>query len=1401
MGSYHPAATYRLQFHEDFTFRDAAKAVSYLAKLGIRTLYASPVFQAAVGSAHGYDVTVPDALNKALGDEEDLSSLIAALHRRKMGWLQDVVPNHMSFSTENPWIADLLTRGRSSSYYGTFDLYDDHPDEELRRGIMFPFLGKPVGQVIWDGEMTLQIGRKGFFFSYYSHVLPVSMEALPAVLETGMDNELPSGLLDLLHGEVDADRWEMRMEELFGDYERGAELSGYLDRCLDRINADPELIRLILSRLSYLPVHWKETEQRINYRRFFTINGLICLNIQDPAVFERYHRRIGEWVNKGWFDGLRIDHIDGLYDPAAYLARIRELCGGRPYVVVEKILEKEEELPERWPVDGTTGYEFLAQVNNLLTRKENKKAFLRHYSEWIASELEAESFFVEKKRFILHHRMKGELDLLVHQCMETGWFEGEPEGREKVREALAEFMVHFPVYRLYEVPSTFGDAERELIESVFSHVSGSGRDDPEFSRVLGKLKKMWLGSSLSGPGQSADVDHLFRRIMQYTGPLMAKGLEDTAYYAFAPFLAHNEVGDSPDYFGISLKEFHRKMIRRREAFPRALNTLSTHDTKRGEDARARLQVLSSLPGVWIGKTTRWHDMNLEIREESGAPAIPSKADEYLIYQSLVAHLPMEGRIDDPLIERFRDFLLKALREAKENTSWSEPDPRYEELTLSFAGQILRDDHSFRKELEEFAGEIIPHGMIHSITQTLLKLTAPGVPDTYQGCETWNLSFVDPDNRRPVDFRKLSRDLDRMIRKAGRDKKRLMEELWKEKESGRVKQWVTHLALKLRNADPDLFDKGSYLPLEVKGRHRQHVIAFIRQYHDSWLLVALPLHSAGMPEEHRWEKTRIVLPEMSPVKWKHLLTGETYSQDGDLPLKKLFRTVPFALCNGIPNQPVKRAGILMHVSSLPGPFGTGDFGRGAFDFIDFLHRSGQQYWQILPLSVTSALTHHSPYGSESAFAGNTHFIDPSHLADSGLLQPDQFLPWKLPETERADYPAADRIKRSMLDLAFARFRRDPPAGMKERFAEYRERESYWLRDYALYRTLKNHFGGRPWFEWPAVYRNRKAGALSEFSRHNAEPIDRIQFEQFIFSEQWARIKEYAHEKGIRIFGDIPIYIDRDSSDLWAHPHLFLLNPDGSPKALAGVPPDYFNEEGQLWGMPLYDWDAMEQENYRWWITRLEKNLQWYDLLRLDHFRGFEAYWEVPTGERTAKNGRWIRGPGEKLFDAIQRRFPHMPFVAEDLGQITQEVYDLRDKYGLPGMKVVQFGFGDHMAFSHHYPGNIPYRSIAYTGTHDNNTMKGWFRKEADRATLKRYRSYTGNKLKEKNVHREMIRLAYGSPARLVVVPIQDWLGLDEQNRMNFPSTITGNWLWRADRDQLTQKLEKQIRKSVKIFGRY
>jgi 4-alpha-glucanotransferase len=510
--------------------------------------------------------------------------------------------------------------------------------------------------------------------------------------------------------------------------------------------------------------------------------------------------------------------------------------------------------------------------------------------------------------------------------------------------------------------------------------------------------------------------------------------------------------------------------------------------------------------------------------------------------------------------------------------------------------------------------------------------------------------------------------------------------------------------------------------------------------------------------------------------------------------------PVSAVDSTSPSPERSAGILLHISSLPGDFGIGDFGPGSKLFINFLEKASQHYWQVLPLSITNSLNNYSPYSSHSAFAGNTMFIDPLKLAGEGLINTSGLSRYRIKPGDHVDFKSAAKAKENITREAYDTFRKQAGDKLQEEYTNFVEKERYWIDDFALYESLYNHFGNQPWNSWPEDFRDRNQEKLREYSESHAYELGLVKFSQFIFSKQWMEVKSCANNKGIKIFGDIPVYIDYNSADVWSHPGLFQLKSDMSMKAVAGVPPDYFNEEGQRWGMPIFNWKAMEKDHFTWWLRRIEKNLQWFDLLRLDHFRGFSAYWEIPAEEKTAVNGKWVKGPGTKLFDAICQRFPGMPFVAEDLGMIDQDVYDLRDRYELPGMKVLQFGFGENHDTNGHYPRNIDRHTVVYTGTHDNNTLKGWYTREANQKIIEQLNIITGKKITIKNVHREMIHLAYGTRAGMAIIPMQDWLGLREKSRMNYPATTNGNWKWRLNRRTLSGKLARRIHKLAILYNR-
>ncbi|MFW5821079.1 MAG: malto-oligosyltrehalose synthase [Bacteroidota bacterium] len=835
MNPYNPVSTYRIQFYKDFTFRDAEEVTDYLHSLGIKTIYASPIFQAVKGSVHGYDVTDPLQLNEEIGNKEDFDSLIQKIHEKGMGWIQDFVPNHMAFSSENPWIFDLLLKGNKSRFYSFFDLFADHPDKDLQEKIMLPFFGKEIDEVVNEKELKIEFNEKGFTFRYYENSYPVSIGAYQTLFKFSSFKKIPDSILKFQNS-LSSSAFMEEVGKLYHAYTRKDTLYKFINNCLEEVNSDPSLIKKLLKELSFIPVYWKETEKRINYRRFFTINSLICLNIHKKEVFRIYHSFLKILLEQKYLDGLRVDHVDGLADPNKYLDDLRALSGPDSYIIVEKILEENEKLPETWPVQGSTGYDFLSMVNNLLANRKSEKDFLSFYKNWNEDPADSQELILDKKRFILHNRLKGELDILAYQCQKIPAFAMDTFDQKQIREAIAEFLVHFPVYKIYKVPSQFEAKEKAFIKDIFKRAI---RNNKHTKATLYFLRSMFLLAECNDLKVQSEIDAFFRRCMQFTGPLMAKGIEDTAFYSYHPLLAFNEVGDSPEYFGISVKKFHRLMKERQETIPLSMNTLATHDTKRGDDARARILVLGDIPKEWRKITRHWQEINHKSKSVVNGRPVPTSNDEYFIYQTLCGHLPMDGKVTEDFIARLKKYLIKAFRESKVNSSWSEPDTAYENKTLEFIEAILSPQHAFHQSFTAFVNGIIPHGIINSITQTILKNTLPGVPDTYQGSEIWNLSFVDPDNRAPVDYKNLASSLEMLIRDYLTDPVSMTQRLWQNTTNGFIKHWISYLTLQERTKDPDLFIRGSYIPLKIKGKYKKHIMAFLRRHRDSYLLVVLP----------------------------------------------------------------------------------------------------------------------------------------------------------------------------------------------------------------------------------------------------------------------------------------------------------------------------------------------------------------------------------------------------------------------------------------------------------------------------------------------------------------------------------------------------------------------------------
>ncbi|ELR73637.1 4-alpha-glucanotransferase (amylomaltase) [Fulvivirga imtechensis AK7] len=495
---------------------------------------------------------------------------------------------------------------------------------------------------------------------------------------------------------------------------------------------------------------------------------------------------------------------------------------------------------------------------------------------------------------------------------------------------------------------------------------------------------------------------------------------------------------------------------------------------------------------------------------------------------------------------------------------------------------------------------------------------------------------------------------------------------------------------------------------------------------------------------------------------------------------------------------RSSGLLLHITSLPSPYGIGDMGSSAFDFADFLHLAGQKYWQLLPLTPTKTFYGNSPYSSPSAFAGNSLLISPEKLAEEGYLQKADLRHTARFKTDKVLFDKVVEFKTVILEKAFLNFLKKKHSG--KGFSSFCQENKAWLDDYALFTSLKDRFDNKSWIDWPNDLRDRKPAALKKANQELKEQVEKEKFLQFIFFQQWQELKTYCHQQNIQLIGDIPFYVNHDSADCWANVEYFKLDEEKKPVVVSGVPPDYFSETGQLWGTPVYDWDLLKEKQFGWWIDRIKQNLLLFDVVRLDHFRAFSAFWEVPADEDTAINGKWTKCPGHDFFKKIREIFPSMPFIAEDLGDIDKAVFRLRDKFKLPGMKILLFAFGEGMGNNQYIPHHHPHNSLVYTGTHDNNTVVGWYR-NMDKDDRKRLASYTGHqRITYKNVHKIMQRMALSSVADLAILPVQDVLGLGEEAIMNRPGTSTDNWSWRLNPELLTEALAGQLKELNDIYGR-
>ncbi len=982
-----PAATYRLQLNAQFVFADARGIVGYLHDLGITDLYSSPCFKARAGSQHGYDILDQGTLNPEIGTEDEFDALVAELKQHAMGLILDIVPNHMCIEGQgNAYWMDLLENGPSAQHAAFFDI-DWHPvKKELENKILIPVLGDQYGKVLENGELRIALEEGAFFLYYYEHKFPIipktyvnllthAIETLEQALpdDTPQFQELMSIITALRHlpaiTEQDPEKIAERYREkevvkrrLWNLYQNSSAIKEFIDGNLVLFNGTrgnsssfdllDELIREQVFRIS----HWRVATEEINYRRFFDINSLGAIRVEDPEVFEQTHSLIFRLVREGKISGLRIDHADGLLDPAEYLKRLQYGCfvqlfgqntelfkeneleqseniremyekvlesnpGHKPFFIIgEKILLKAEKLPENWPVFGTTGYDFANQVNGLFVQTSNARTFETIYNRFVQHRIDLPDVMYQKKKLVMQVSLSSEINMLGHYLNIIS--EQNRHTRDftlnSLTRAIVELIACFPVYRTYT--NSFHVAERD-VQYVESAVGKARRQNPAISSsVFDFIRDVLL---LRFPDNLSDTDKnlwldFVKRFQQISGPIMAKGVEDTTFYVYNRLASLNEVGGSPERFGITLEAFHGQNMERCKSRPQAMLATSTHDTKRSEDVRARINVLSEIPELWREGLMRWGRQNRKLKMTVNGKPSPSRNEEYLLYQTLVGAWPFSGP-DTGEFDRFRDrvkgYMLKAMREAKVHTSWINPDSLHEDAALYFIDSILTPSshNRFIDDFCAFQKLTSDCGIFNSLSQTLLKIASPGIPDFYQGNELWDLSLVDPDNRRPVDFalrKKLLAEVAALEADSGL--LATVRELLATRTDGRIKLFLTCKALNFRKQKRALFESGRYLPLTVEGGYKEHVCAFERSDNNNSALVVVPRLFARLTNNGTalpigpevWQDTRVLQPfDPAASRYRNVFTGEVVALDehdgqSGLALEKVFAEFPVALLERI-----------------------------------------------------------------------------------------------------------------------------------------------------------------------------------------------------------------------------------------------------------------------------------------------------------------------------------------------------------------------------------------------------------------------------------------------------------------------------------------------------------------------
>ncbi len=874
--------TYRVQMHAGFGFEDAAKIADYLAALGVSHLYSSPYLQATKGSTHGYDVVDHHRVNAELGGPDAHRRLCDALGRCRLGQVLDVVPNHMAITgPENTWWWDVLESGPSSRYASYFDVDWDLPEERLRDKVLLPVLGDHYGRVLEAGELKLAHEGGVFTVRYHDKVFPVEPRSLGPLLRKAAEwshsealafvadhyAELTSPMVSEREAAVRRHRDKQVLQaELARLCAAHPEVCAAIDAAVSGANADPDVLDAILDRQNYRLAYWRAAERDLGYRRFFDIDTLAGLRTEREDVFRDTHALVLGWLREGVLDGLRVDHPDGLRDPEAYFHRIRaasEEGGGGGWIVVEKILEPGERLRQAWPVHGTTGYDFMNRLGGLFVDPNGEAPFTELYAELTGEQRPYHVVCAEKKAMALRELLGSDLTRLTTQFLRVCERHRRHRDytRTDLRACLTATVACFPIYRTYVRAD-----ERVVTEDDVRAVDEAVKAAKEFAPDVEPGLFDFLRDLLLLRVRGDEETELVMRFQQLTGPTMAKGAEDTAFYVYNRFVALNDVGGDPGCFGTGLDTFHARNAEMRRRWPRTMLTTSTHDTKRSEDVRARLFLLSEMPAAWRGAVQRWMARSERWRSDD----MPDRDTAYLFWQTLVGAWPIDAG-------RMAAYMEKATREAKVRTSWTHPNAEYDAAVKAFVEGAMAD-RELMADVEAFVRPLVAPGRVTSLSQTLLKLTSPGVPDIYQGTELWDLSLVDPDNRRPVDFdlrRRLLREME------GLSPVQVMARA----DEGLPKLWVIHRALQVRARRERAFGpEGRYDPIEGRGPKAAHVVAFGR---GEEVVAVAPRLVVGLGDD--WQGTTLPLP---PGAWRDAMTGERF--EGEVPLPALLRRFPVAL---------------------------------------------------------------------------------------------------------------------------------------------------------------------------------------------------------------------------------------------------------------------------------------------------------------------------------------------------------------------------------------------------------------------------------------------------------------------------------------------------------------------------